>query len=220
MKLIFKFTFLVFSLGLVFGACKNAPKGEKAETTDEVNKAVAKDEGTMLKLDPAQSSIHWTGSKVTGKHNGTLAISDGAVQISNGKLSGGRFIINMNSITNLDQEGKDKQKLEGHLKSGDFFDATNFPTSSFVITGVEPITGRQDANTMVTGNLTIKNITKSISFPAHVNVSGTKLSAITPAFTINRTEWDVKYGSGIIGTAKDRIINDNIGLVLSIKANG
>jgi len=136
-----------------------------------------------------------------------------------GVITGGEFVIDMNSIENTDQEGQDKQDLQNHLRSSDFFDAEKFPTATFTITEVKSLEGREDANYLVTGNLSMKGITKSISIPAKVMVSENAVEVETPKFTIDRTQWDITYKSGIIGTAKDRLINDQIGLQIKLQAD-
>ena len=127
----------------------------------------------------------------------------------------------MNSITNTDmKEGQGKEKLEGHLKAGDFFDVAKFPTGSFQITQVEPVKGIANVTHNVTGNLTLKGVKKSVTIPATISVAGGKVTAVSPSFTIDRTEWGIQYGSGsIVGLAKDKVINDDITLVLELSAS-
>ena len=152
---------------------------------------------------------------------GTIALSNGKLEVANGAIKGGMFEIDMASITNTDLEaGKGKEKLEGHLKAPDFFDVAQFPTGSFQIVEVTPATGVADVTHNVKGNLTLKGIEKSITIPANIAVMGDKLTAVTPSFTINRTDWDIKYGSGSFADlAKDKIINDDISLVLQLDAS-
>ena len=111
-----------------------------------------------------------------------------------------------------------KDKLEGHLKSGDFFDVETFPTATFSITSVADA-DTDEANCMITGNLTMKGVTKSVTFPALVvaKEDGT-LTAISDKFKINRTEWGIKYGSGITGAIANEAISDNFTLQISLKA--
>ena len=200
-------------------ACNNAPKGEQAQTGEaQQENNTSTDNANTYKVNTNNSVISWTGSKPTGKHTGTLKLSSGELNASGNGLAG-TMVIDMNSLTDVDLEsGKGKEKLEGHLKSADFFDVSTYPTATFTITGTQVVTGNPEVTHNVTGNLTIKGITKSITFPANVNVTDNSISAVTPAFTINRTDWDVKYGSGIIGTVADKIIHDDVSLSLSIAA--
>ena len=144
----------------------------------------------------------------------------GDLQAKGDNILGGQFVVDMKSITNTDLEaGKGKEKLEGHLKSADFFDVAQHGRATFVITGSKPATGEGDATHTITGNLTIKGISKSVSIPVNVAVVENKLTAVTPAFVIDRTQWGVQYGSSsIAGLAKDKIINNDIALVLNLEA--
>jgi polyisoprenoid-binding protein YceI len=126
----------------------------------------------------------------------------------------------MNSIANSDLTAENgKEKLEGHLKTGDFFETEKYPTGKFEITSVSAASGVEDATHLIEGNLTMKGVTKSVKLPAHVAITDSKITAVTPAFTINRTEWGITFKSGIIGTVKDKSINDEIGLVISLAAD-
>ena len=103
------------------------------------------------------SKVVWKGYKVTGSHEGTISIKSGDLIFESDKLTGGEFVMDMTSITVTDLEGDYKGKLEGHLKSDDFFGVANHPTASLVITNAEP-SGKNAYN--VTGDLTIKGVTK------------------------------------------------------------
>jgi len=157
--------------------------------------------------------LQWTATKVGGQHQGIVKISGGDISASSGKVSAGTVNIDMSSISVTDlKPGEGKKKLEGHLKTGDFFNTEVHPNATFKLTSS---TG-SGSSTRLTGDLTIKGITKSITVPANIAMAGDKISIVSPSFKINRTEWDVKYGSGLIGTAADKIIHDEIGLVLSL----
>lgn len=219
MKVLLKFSFLLVVLSLAFTSCKKAPKGEAAKTGEAANNPAKAAENAKSYI-VENSQVLWTGTKVGGQHAGTIAIQKGELTAVNGTLGSGSFVLDMNSITNTDLEaGKGKEKLEGHLKNEDFFDVANHPTGTFKITSVTPLSGSTDANTSVTGDLTLKGITKSITFPTNILAVGNKISAVSPAFKINRTDWDIKYGSGLLGTAADKIIHDEISLVLNISAS-
>ena len=102
------------------------------------------------------------GTKPTGAHNGTIMLKEGSLNVSAGKLIGGSFVIDMPSMKNLDLDAKGSAKIIGHLTSPDFFNIAAFPTSKFVITSVSEV----EEKLAVTGNLTIKDVTKSITIPA------------------------------------------------------
>lgn len=214
-------------LALVLGmttACNNAPEGQKVEAEEATNTptttSTAPAGSATYAVTPQASQIIWTGAKLAGKqHTGTIAIQSGEVVVNGGNIVGGKFVLDMNSITNLDQKaGEGKEKLEGHLKSADFFDAENFPTGTFEITSATSVSGQEDVSHNVSGNLTLKGITKSVTIPVKVNIGNHQFAAVTPQFTIDRTQWDVKFNSGVLGTAKDKIINDEVGLKLTIRA--
>ena len=206
-----------------FAACNNAPAGEKVDAGEAVETPpteTASSEAISYPVNTTSSIIEWTGSKLAGKqHNGTISLSDGELTVSEGEVVGGSFTLDMNSITDKDMEpGQGKEKLEGHLKSGDFFEVEKYPTGKFEIAEVSPVEGQEGVTHNITGNLTLKGITKSVTIPAEINLSEATLEAKTPSFTIDRTEWDIKYNSGLLGTAKDKIINDEVALRVSLIA--
>jgi polyisoprenoid-binding protein YceI len=212
-------SFLAFFLvaGL-FVSCNQSPEGQKVEAGDAQEVSVTP-VGATYQVDKQASSINWVATKVSGQHNGTIQIADGQLNVLDGNILGGMFTIDIKSITVLDLTGEDKGKLEGHLRSGDFFDGDQHPTGMFEITAVEAVSGSADVTHNITGNLTLKGVSKSVVIPANVVVTENMVSAITPNFKINRTEWGINYGAGIIGTAKDKIIHDDITLTISLKAS-
>lgn len=208
-------------MALFVSAC--GPSGEAVEAEDavETNTEASSDEMTYT-VDAGATTVNWEGAKIVGKtHTGTIAVSGGSVIVKDNNIVGGEFIIDMASITNEDLEaGKGKEKLEGHLKSGDFFDVEAHPTASFAIASASPVADNPDATHMLQGNLTMKGETKSITIPVKVSMEGGKLTAMTPQFTIDRTQWGVVYGSETLeGIAKDNVINDKVGLKISLTAN-
>jgi polyisoprenoid-binding protein YceI len=135
------------------------------------------------------SSVEWVGKKITGTHSGTISLQSADLTVDNGMIKGGTFVMDMNSIVCTDLSGKGAGKLEGHLKSDDFFGVEAFPTATLVITDVNKAGLKNELT--VTGDLTLKGETKSISFPA--SVSGNKAEA---TIFIDRTKFGIKYGSG------------------------
>jgi len=163
-------------------------------------------------VDAAKSTITWVGKKVTGSHNGTISLKSGSLNIDGKNVTGGTFTIDMNSIKDADGS----EKLEGHLKADDFFGTAKFPTSTFIITKV---TG-SGANVTVFGDLTIKGITKPLSFPAvvTVNTDGT-VSALAGKIVVDRTKYDIKYGSkSFFDSIGDKAINDDFELSVKLVA--
>jgi polyisoprenoid-binding protein YceI len=168
----------------------------------------------MTKVDVAQSIIQWKGYKVTGSHEGTIQLKDGRFDYVNGLLTGGEFTIDMATINCTDLEGEWKGKLEGHLKSADFFGVEKFPAATFKITKVTAKGTPGDYK--IVGNLTIKGITKEIRF--YANVAETDKARIATAdIKIDRTDFDVQYGSGSFFDALgDKTIYDEFDLNVKI----
>jgi len=163
------------------------------------------------------SKLMWTGNKVSGSHNGEIMIKSGNL-VKEGEKMTGDFTVDMTSINCLDLEGDYKGKLEGHLASADFFNVEEHKTATFEITKVRPVRTMEEGNTThkVTGNLTIKGITNEIEFPASIKFDGDKFMA-DAAFDIDRTKWDVKYGSGgFFDGLGDKMIYDDIEFELSL----
>jgi polyisoprenoid-binding protein YceI len=172
-------------------------------------------EAVTYNVDVQQSEITWKGEKIAGAHEGTIQLRDGSLLLEDGKLAGGNFTIDMNTISNTDLEGEYKGKLEGHLKSDDFFGVEKYPTATLTITKVEP----QSGNTyQITGDLTIKNKTNQIQFPATVTTQGNRVTA-DASITVDRSEYDVRYGSdSFFDNLGDKVIYDDFDLQVSLVA--
>ncbi|NJB82435.1 YceI family protein [Wenyingzhuangia aestuarii] len=155
-------------------------------------------------IDVKKSTIKWVGKKVTGQHNGTIAFKSGEVVLKEGKLVGGTFVVDMSTINTLDLTGDYKNKLDGHLKSDDFFGVASHPTATFVITSV-------DGNT-VKGDLTIKGHTEKQAFTLVK-----KGKVISGDVSVDRTKFDIRYGSkSFFDNLKDKAINDEFELAIHI----
>lgn len=168
------------------------------------------------KVDTAASNIVWTGYKVTGQHTGNVKVKSGSIVYHDGKLTGGSFEIDMNSITCTDLQGEWGDKLVGHLKADDFFGVAKFPTAKFVITRAYPTDTK--GNYRVIGNLTIKEATKEIKFNANVADAGSEIKC-TGTIKLDRTEFNVRYGSGsFFDGLGDKTIYDEFDLAVSLVA--
>ena len=216
MKVLSKFMIAFFALTLVV-ACKNQPEGEKAKV-GEASTEVAKSTAAAKSFSVTSGTVYWTGTKVGGQHSGTINVGKGQIAVENGNITSGNFAIDMTSLANTDLPAEKQGDLVGHLSNDDFFDVPNHPRGNFEIVSVAPATGTEGVTHNITGNLTLKGITKSIVIPANVVLSANSFNASTPKFTINRTDWDIKYGSGLIGTAKDKIIHDEVSLNIELAA--
>lgn len=169
----------------------------------------------------APSTINWTASDPVSTHVGTVDVTGGNLEIKDGKIQSGSFDIDLNTINSTDLKPEDgKEKLETELKSADFFEVDKFPTAKFVIKKSVLIKGNDKTRHHITGDLTIRDITKPVEFDAYIIVSnqGNLLTATTPSFEINRVDYGMKYKSGVINTAKDKIISDKIGMLINIRA--
>ena len=220
-----KLSFAALILGLAFTACKKND-GAKA-VTGAAKEAISNATATAFKINTAKSQVIWVGSKPGGQHTGTIGISGGSLGVNGTALSTGKITFDMNSIAVTDlKPGEGKEDLEAHLKGtaagkeDHFFNVAAHPTASFEITNVGPATtGDQDNNATITGNLTLKGNTKSVTFPAFVGVAGGTLQAAA-SFKINRTEWGINFQSkSVFDDLKDKFINDEIALTLDISAS-
>ena len=169
----------------------------------------------FVKVNPTASKVEWLGKKVTGQHNGTVAIKEGRLQVTDGMLTGGNVTIDMTTIKNLDLQGETAGKLEGHLKSDDFFGVEKFPVATLIITESKA-TG--NGNFDVKANLTIKGITQPVNFTANLAPKGKQYMA-NATITIDRSKFDVRYGSNsFFDGLGDKAIYDNFDLTVSIVA--
>jgi polyisoprenoid-binding protein YceI len=171
-----------------------------------------------VELDTAASSAKWLGKKVTGQHNGTVALKSGTVDLEKGAVKGGEFEIDMATIKNEDiKDEKNNTKLVGHLKSDDFFGVEKHPTAKFKIKSVKELKGNKEATHEVTGDLTIKGKTETVTFPAQIDVKGEKATA-KAKIVVDRTKFDVRYGSGkFFENLGDKMINDNFDFEVDLK---
>ena len=161
-------------------------------------------------VDVSSSVIAWKGFKPTGSHNGTLLLKEGSMQIEKGVLTGGMFVVDMTSIKDADGS----KRLEGHLNSPDFFDVKKYPTSTFVITSIAEKSGKL----AVTGNLTLKEVTKSITIPASIVKVDGLITFKSETFQVNRADFNVKYGSkSFFANLKDKFINDMMEISFEVK---
>jgi len=173
-------------------------------------------ENKQFTIESAQSNIDWVGRKVTGAHNGTISIKEGTLTLTDGQLAGGEFTIDTTSIKILDvtDPGTNAQ-FAGHLASPDFFASEQYPEAKFVITLAEPA---GESNYNIEGNLTIKGITRPVSFIAVVNNANGTISA-SGKVVVDRTLYDMKFRSGnFFKDLGDTLIYNNFDLNVSITA--
>ncbi len=205
-------------------SCMQNPDGEKVKSGDATEIHFSELANTVTP-NLALSKVEWLGTKPTGTHYGTLSIKEGALYVKDGELTGGTFVLDMNSIAVDDIEDPEMNaQLVAHLKTPDFFAVDSFPTASFkfsTVTAIESTSTSTDEvipTHRIEGNLTIKGIERKVNFPAKIEITENNVTAITPQFVINRTEWNVNYGSkSIFANLKDNFIHDEIGITITIK---
>lgn len=212
-------------LALTVASCKNNNANAEQAVEQAADQAAAAVEqaaaavmvsGTYT-VEPS-SVVEWVGKKPTGQHTGTIGLQSGSLTVDNGKVTGD-FTIDMNSITVTDiTEADGKLDLEAHLKgtgkedgADHFFNVKAYPTGTFKLTSFD------GAN--VTGDLTLKGKTKTISFPATLTITDNEVTLESKPFEINRVDFGVNYASkSVFGDLKDKFINDEIELVVKVKA--
>lgn len=201
-----KIILILVVLTTVFVSWKGK-ENKKTVVTDEVKVVQI---GVDSNVNISESVVLWKGFKPTGSHNGTVKLVSGTMTIENGVIAAGEFVMDMNSITDADGS----TRLEGHLKNADFFDVEKYPTSKFVVTSSE----FEEGKVQVTGDLTIKDVTKSITISAIITEVEGAITFKSETFELNRADFNVKYGSkSFFANLKDKFINDNMEISFEVK---
>ncbi len=207
----------------VIVSCKSKPKGDNTNATEAQEKAEVANTAKTLSVDTENTTITWEGRKLAKSHNGTMNVKSGTLSVVDGKIAAGSFTIDITSLVCLDQDEAGNAKLAGHLLSPDFFDAENHPTASFDIVAVASLADHASAEDVklpgathkITGNLNLKGVSKSISFPAKVSINEDVVEAIAQ-FEIDRTQWGMHYGGD--KSLGDRFIKHDVGIGLTLRA--
>ncbi len=169
-------------------------------------------------FDTKASQLEWHGKKISGAHHGNVALQSGNVQTNDkGVLTGGQVVVNLSQLTVTDMEGEYADKLAAHLKSDDFFSADKFPEVTFTIESAKKLKGNQY---QVSGPLTIKGKSAPQTFVLNV-VEGKDNVTVTGDVSVDRTLYDVRYGSGKFYDPKtlgDKMIDDKFTLKLNLVA--
>lgn len=196
MKKLFLLTLLLFSVTVVFAQRKKGVQVSKVQTSD----------------------IRWWGYKVVKSeatsHTGFVKLKSGKFYFTDKVLTGGDFVINMRSLANTDLTGEDQQKLTEHLRSSDFFEVKRYPVAKFTITKILP-SKNLDYNYLVYGNLTLKGIRRTISFPANIRTNDRFVSFESAKITLDRQKYKVFYKSAV----RDYLIKDDIDIQIKMTAN-
>lgn len=193
--------------------------GKDKPLTSQTNDVTVTKDGDVYVLDTLNSRIEWKGFKVlktdNTSHFGTIKFESGDVSVKDGQLESGKFVADMNTLTSVDlkDDAENLEKLNGHLKSADFFGTEKFPTASYEITKVTA-NAQGDYNTLLDGNLTMKGITKPVQFNANVAVKDGEVRIATEPKDILREDFGVKFQMPIA----NGVIKNEVNLQISIKA--
>ena len=196
------YTFLML---FVLASCNTNPN--QASTQQAQGIATA---DNIYNIETTQSQITWTGREVsTSSHYGTLDFVSGNFEISNGAIVNGEFIVDMTSINNQDMEGDSKARLEGHLKSDDFFSVESYPTAVILINSSELIS---DGKWNVSADLSIKGFTHPVNFEMISSEDGWSANLV-----FDRSKYDVRFRSGsFFENLGDKLIYDDIELSVNL----
>lgn len=213
----------VLSTALFLAACAdpaaNKPKATTTNsaatntastTTQTANTNTAKPatKGEALPLTAENSKVEFTGSKVTGKHDGGFKAFTGTIDLVNTKPEESSVTVDIDATSVY----TDDEKLSGHLKSADFFDVEKFPKATFTSTKIVADSAKGAGNYTVTGDFNLHGQTKSITFPAKITVSDADV-AVESEFSINRKDFGIVYA----GKADD-LIRDDVVIKLNLKS--
>lgn len=219
-----KQTVPAFILLLTMAACGGAST-DQAKTEEKKEAAAAT--GVAYTIDTTATSVQWRATHKGGfaPRFGTIKVTDGSLNVENGALTGGSFEVNLNSLTtdpaSVTEKDKKSTDLDGHLKSPDFFDAANHPSAKFVITSVAAYDSTKEksllpgATNLISGNLTLKDSTLNITFPAQVTIAEGDVTA-KAKFIIDRTAWGINYKTE--GSPENWVISKEVEIGFDLKA--
>ena len=205
-------------VGAMMSSCSN--NGEKVKSQDAQEVSVIKnDETSTFNKVTTGSFVDWRASHLGGaqKRFGKINVKSAQLLVNQSRLSNATIIMDMAAFTveNFPEGDENTAKLAGHLQSSDFFDVATYPTATFELTKVESAQG--NFSSIVTGNLTIMDITKSISFKADISISETKTTIRSEDFAINRSDWNLTYNAeGTAGVPVDYLIANDIGFTINV----
>jgi len=212
---------IVLSLFIASTLLSSCSSDTKLEASEAENVEIVENETTIELTNIDQTSYtewrawHFGG---VGERFGKIYLNSATALLNNDELTNLKVEIDMKSFTVdsfSEEEAEDKEKLTGHLQSADFFDVENNPTAIFEMTNIESTDGKYDSK--VTGNLTIMNVVKSITFNANVEVSGDHISILSEDFIVNRTDWGLTYHvEGSEGVPLDYIISNDLGFTINV----
>lgn len=225
MKRVFKLITPILLGSVALFSCKNDPKPTNPEATvtpvskpDTVRVAAVPTEGAAT-FTVREGVVNWLGKRTVGnRHTGTVKVASGELKVNQGRLLSGKITLDMHSVAvdNMKDPGA-KADLESHLKDADFFEVKKYPTGEFVFDEVLP-SNMPDFNWVISGDLTLKGKTNRVNIPVKMTVTDDELKAQSANFVINRTNWGINFQSGVLGTVKDKIIEDIVPLSITLTA--
>lgn len=225
MKRVFKLTTPILWGVFALFSCENDPKPTNPEASvttvskpDTVRVASVPTEGAAT-FTVREGIVNWLGKRTVGnRHTGTVKVASGELKVNQGRLLSGKITLDMHSVSvdNMKDPGA-KSDLESHLKDADFFEVKKYPTGEFVFDEVLP-SNMPDFNWVISGDLTLKGKTNRVNIPVKMTVTDDELKAQSANFVINRTNWGINFQSGILGTVKDKIIEDIVPLSITLTA--
>ena len=211
---------IVLSLAVIGLALTSCSDGTQVEASDAANVNLIENAKTITYDNVDESSkLDWGASHFGGAapRFGIISLKSAEFLVNDNLLTNANVEIDMSTlrVDNFGEDTASQNQLTGHLVSADFFDVPNHPTSSFELTGIESIEG--DFNSTLTGNLTIMNISKSISFKANVDVSDNEVSMKSEKFILDRTDWELVYNiEGSEGVPIDYIISNDLEFTIDV----
>ncbi|MBC6112947.1 YceI family protein [Pedobacter fastidiosus] len=205
--------FILIIASFCFG-CRGSVTAEKKNNTSASSLSLHFGDEKYVIIDSTESVIRWKGSNTFGSnsHTGYIYISKGELRFENNQLVGGAVEVDMNTIE--DKAHKSNNELVDHLKSTDFFDVKKFP---FAIIAITKVVSKNAEDKEVTGNLTMKGITKTVTFPVKIEVKDVIIKA-NGKLVIDRTEWGILYKSEKLFNLADKAISDSIKFQINIVA--
>lgn len=238
--LFFALAVFMFNCG---GAPETAETGEAQEVDETQKEESVEFKVDPASTEVAWAAFKGVGAIPAGGHNGTFPVTEGVVNVKGGEIVGGKYTFSVENMTvkDIPVEEESHAKLLGHLKDTDFLEAAKFPNASFEITGVEaykapegeeateettdeeaavkPLEEQETTENpthWITGNLTLKGVSKSVKFPANVSLSEESVSA-KAVFYINRTDWELVYNND--ASLGDKFIRDEVKISFDITAS-
>jgi len=207
----------LFVLAVVFTSCKDS--GKKVETKEAQEVEIVKEAETVIYGTVKEGSeLKWRATHLggTGARFGRTSLKNASVLVNDKKVTNGTFVMDITALTvdNFD-DAKQKEQLEGHLKSADFFNVEKYPSATFELTNVENTVEKY--NSRITGNLTILAVTKSVTFNANIVIKDDSVAINSEDFSVNRQDWGLSYHTeGDAGVPKDYLITDAVGFTISV----